>query len=90
MVSFFSSNTSSGGRLGDIGERIIGTREGPLFQMGSLQMRSLARKTVVNISRPSFTTSKFIKSGDSLLEPLLTGYPKLVPILHNISQHRPS
>jgi len=38
----------------------------------------------------SFATPKFIQGGGSLLEPLLTGYPKFVPTLHDISQHRSS
>ena len=38
----------------------------------------------------SLGTPEFIKGGGPLLEPLLTGYPKLIPALHDISQHRSS
>ena len=61
---------------------------GPLFQVDSLQMKSLTRKNIVCCF--SFGTPKFIEGGDSLFEPLLAGYPKLVPTLHDISQHRSS
>lgn len=58
--------------------------------MDSLQTESLTEDRHGAFSGFLLPASEFIEGGGSLLEPLLAGYPKLVPALHDISQYRSS
>ena len=55
--------------------------------MDSLQTESLTEDGREAFSGFSLPAPEFIEGGGSLLEPLLAGYPKLVPALHDISQY---
>lgn len=64
---------------------------GPLFRVDSLQMKYFNSEDRSEASSgSSLAAPEFIEGGGSLLEPLLTRYPELVPVLHNISQYRSS